>query len=275
MSSVRSLYRYPVKGLRPEILTQAELRPLRGLLGDRSFAFQFLDDSVPPELTQVDAERAPWMSKFHLAVQHDWPALARILPVWNEAGKFLALKVFDQFGGDERQIQHRVDTIAGREALAHFVFDFLKEQQPFLKARHSTVSPLRLIGATDLASRFTDSGGAPLSFALHESVLDLNAQFGIKIDEQRFRLNLILEGAPAWSELSWTEKKIQIGECIIQVKKPIARCPNIDVDQLTGERHSEIFSNMKSVLGHSLMGMRADVVKEGTISINDKWHLID
>jgi uncharacterized protein YcbX len=267
---VVSLYRHPVKGLRPEVLDSARVSAGRGLEGDRAFAFQFLDESVPAELRAAPEENAPWMFKAHLAVQHDWPDLALIEPLWKPDTCTLALEV-----ADGTRVEESVVEPEGRARLAAFVHGFLSRRVPYEKARHGQLAPLRLVGNADLSTRYTDGGGAPLSFALRESLVDLEEKYGFPVDERRFRLNFFLEGAPAWSELGWQGHRLRVGDCVFEVRKPIGRCPNIDVDPDTGERKDEIFPRMKEVLGHSVAGMRCDLVSgSGNIGTGDDWEVL-
>jgi len=104
---------------------------------------------------------------------------------------------------------------------------------------------------------------------------DLERSFGFNVDERRFRINAFIEGAPAWSELAWVGKKLQIGKTLLQILKPIGRCPNIDVDADSGERKDEIFPRLKEKYGHSFTGLRADIIKGGTVRVGDEWELLD
>jgi uncharacterized protein YcbX len=173
----------------------------------------------------------------------------------------------------EKFVEDSVGDPLGRERLANFVFDFLKNSQPYEKARHPQVTPLRLVGNSDFTTRYTDGEKGPVSLVLRESLEELEDKYGHSVDVRRFRINLILEGAPAWSELSWIGKKLQVGNCVLQITKPIGRCPNIDVDPETGERKDEIFPEMKKVFGHSLFGIKAEVETAGNIRLDDSWVL--
>lgn len=269
MAQVRALYRYPVKGLRPEAIERGEFTPGRGLLGDRAFAFQFLDDSVPAELRAAPEQLAPWMSKSHLLMQHDWPGLATVVPRWSAEKRLLRLSVD---GGPS--IEASVETADGRASLAEFMQKFLAGLTPFEKARHPQKSALRLIGSADLSSRYTDNGTGPVTFASEATFQDMSARLGFQVDWRSFRVNIILSSAEAWSELKWTGRKLRIGECILEVKKPLGRCPNIDVNPETGARDANIYSQLKPVFGHALTGMRAEVVQSGAIGNGDDWELL-
>jgi len=265
-AKVSSIYRHLVKGFQQENLASAQLIAGSTLLGDRAFAFQFLDTDI-----KAAADSAPWISKFSLAMQHDWPELAKISTSWNESRQELSLKI----EGTSLQISASVSNEAGRQALADFVFSYMKTLTPYSKARHPTAGLLRLIGNAELNTRYTDGDKGPLSIGLRESITDLENAFGFKIDERRFRLNVFLEGAPAWEELKWVNKKIKIGACLLQIYKPIGRCPNIDVDQVSGDRSDEVFPLMKAKVGHSLFGVKADILEGGTLKTGDSWELLD
>ncbi|MBI3542286.1 MAG: MOSC domain-containing protein [Deltaproteobacteria bacterium] len=268
-AAVASIFRHPVKGLRPEALARARLDAGRGVAGDRAFAFQFLDDAVPPELRAAPAESAPWMSKFNLVVQHDWPELARIVPAWDAVSRKLRL---------ERQggvfVDASVETAAGRRELADFIHAFLATSAPYEKARHGLVAPLRLIGAADLSSRYTDGATGPVTLATEATFADLASRLALgSCDARRFRLNLILGGAPAWSELGWVGKRLRVGGCVLEILKPVGRCANIDVNPVTGARDADIYPRLKPTYGHALTGVRAEVVQPGEIRLGDSWCL--
>lgn len=263
---ITSLYRHLVKGFNQESLTKTQLIAGATLRGDRAFAFQFLDTEI-----SYPAENAPWISKMSLAVQHDWPELAKILPSWNEKTQSLKLKIQDSENFIEASTLHS----EGRDKLAKFVHLYMKTIQPYSKARHPAATPLRLIGNANFTTRYTDGDKGPLSLAFRESIQDLEKKFGFKVDEKRFRLNLFLDGAPAWTELTWkTGTKIKIGNSIIQIYKPIGRCPNIDVNQMSGERLDEIFPHLKSAIGHTLFGVKADILEGGEIKVGDSWQIL-
>lgn len=265
---VTALYRHPVKGLRPEALESASLTTGRGVEGDRAFAFQFLDDSVAEALRQAPAESAPWMSKFNLAMQHDWPALARVLPRWSPETKSLKLTI-DQVGA----IEESVEDLVGRERLARFISNYLRTTVPYEKARHGFLSEMRLIGGADLSTRYTDGAGGPVTLASSATFEDLGSKIGAPVDCRRFRLNLILDGVGAWEELKWPGRKLRVGQCVLEIQKPLGRCANIDVNPDTGERDVSVYPQLKPMYGHALTGVRAEVVQPGAVYIGDAWSL--
>lgn len=263
------IYRHSFKGLRPESLNEAELLQSGGLRGDRSFAFQFLDSMPADELKKVDEENAPWMFKSNLANQHDWPELALLEATLNDS------EIILRDHKNSSLINYNLSDKKQRQALADYVESFLKNSQAFEKARHPQASALRLVGSLQNNSRYTDGEKGPVSIALCESLQDLENIYGFDVDARRFRINLFLQGASAWEEIKWLGKKLKIGSCLLQLTKPLGRCPNIDVNADTGVREKEIFPTMKEKLGHSLFGVKAEVLEGGMIRCEDTWTLID
>jgi len=262
-----SISRHLIKGLRPEALLEGRLIPSRGLEGDRAFAFQFMDESVPEELRKASAEVAPWMSKFFLAEQHDWPALARVVPKLD--GDILTLVA------DMQEVRGLISDAGDRARLAAWLEAFLATTKPFEGARHSSLAPLRLIGSLDLAQRYTDGTTGPLSLMTIETLQDLEIRLGVALDWRVFRLNLLISGSgKPWAEQDWKGRVLRVGECELQILKPIARCPNIDVHPETGERGPEIFPRLRQVLGHNQVGMRVEVLRGGLVRAGDQVELV-
>lgn len=266
---VARLFRHPVKGLRPEELTVARLRPQRGVEGDRAFAFQFLDDSVPAELRATPAEATPWMSKAHLAVQHDWPELAQWVPHLDLSAQRMRLE-----GPHGLYCEDSYVTDAGRAALATMIHDFLRASMPFARARHPIASALGLIGATDQSSRYTDGIAGPVTLVSRGTLQDLARLAGMPVDPRRFRMNLILDGPAAMEEQSWVGRRLQVGSAILEITKPVGRCANIDVHPETGARDAGILAQLLPNYGHGLVGMRAEVLHAGEIRAQDTARLI-
>jgi len=269
---VQHLFRHPVKGFQPESLDKIILKDTAGVEGDRIFAFQFLDQNVPQELQDISPDATPWMSKFHLAMQHDWPALAQIVPTWNSQNEMLRLQIHSPHSGN-KTMEASTNSADGRKELSDFVYSFLQKQTPFANAKRKQISKMRLIGSSKEDVHFTDGQKGLVSVGLWESLKDLEITFQTMIDFRRFRLNIILNGVPAWSELEWSGKMLRIGETKLRVLKPIGRCANIDVNPENGLREVEIFPSYKERVGHSFFGLRCEVLKAGTILKNDTWEL--
>ena len=86
--------------------------------------------------------------------------------------------------------------------------------------------------------------GYPLLLATEESLAALNELIaqGSKADEgplsmTRFRPNLVVAGAPAWTEDGW--RRLRVGEATFLAVKGCARCAIPTTDEVTAVRYKE------------------------------------
>ncbi|MNH24838.1 MOSC domain protein [compost metagenome] len=108
---------------------------------------------------------------------------------------------------------------------------------------------VRLVHVPEERSRFLPGGygevndrvafadGFPLLLIGRGSLDDLVQRVGRPLEMQRFRPNLVVEGAEAFAEDGW--KRIRIGEMEFRVLKPCERCIMTTIDPQTGERSAD------------------------------------
>jgi uncharacterized protein YcbX len=75
--------------------------------------------------------------------------------------------------------------------------------------------------------------GYPFLLIGENSLNDLNEKLETKLPMNRFRPNIVIDGAEAFAEDRW--KKIQIGDSVFRSTKPCARCVMTTVEQNSGE----------------------------------------
>jgi uncharacterized protein len=115
--------------------------------------------------------------------------------------------------------------------------------------------PVRLVYTDDPSRRLAGgsappgtnvafSDGYPLLLATEESLADLNARIAAgpraaegNLPMVRFRPNLVIAGAPAWSEDGW--RRFRIGAATFLGVKGCARCAIPTTDHLSAFRHKE------------------------------------
>lgn len=83
--------------------------------------------------------------------------------------------------------------------------------------------------------RVSFADGFPVLLASAASLDDLNARLAEPVGMDRFRANLVVDGAGPWAEDRW--RKLRIGPVLFDVASPCARCIVITTDQRTGTRH--------------------------------------
>jgi uncharacterized protein YcbX len=118
----------------------------------------------------------------------------------------------------------------GPEASAWFS-DYLKRDARLLRVeRPRQIKPeCRVEGASETTG-FAD--GFPMLIASASSLTALNEHLATPIAMDRFRPNIVVEGAPAYDEDYWRE--VQIGNLRAFVVRACARCPMPNIDQQVG-----------------------------------------
>jgi uncharacterized protein YcbX len=86
----------------------------------------------------------------------------------------------------------------------------------------------------------------------------------------RFRPNLVIEGAAPWVEDAW--RTVQVGGVRFELVKPCGRCVIINTDQATGARSTEplrTLATFRSKGNKVLFGMNAVCADAGTVRVGD------
>ena len=245
---IASLYRYPVKGLSPEPLDRVDLVPGAYFPGDRLFAvengFSGFNPSEPRHQPKI---------KFLMLMRHE--ALARLRTRYDEGAHTLTIE-------DDGRVAVRanLETETGREAVSTFFRSYM--------ARELRGEP-RLLTAPD-GFRFTDSATGFVSLINLASVRATEDFVGAPVDPLRFRSNIYLEGLAPWDELSLVGQEIEAGSGMrLRITKRTVRCAATNVDPVTGFRDLDIPRALDRHLGHSDLGVYAEVVRGGAIARGD------
>lgn len=250
MISIKSLQRYPVKGLSAEPLPFADLEPGQMISGDRAFA-------VENGPSGFDAGAPSWMPKMKFLCWMKNPKLARLAARYDDASGVLTIR---SDGGD---VSGDLSTPEGRAAIEAFLAGFMDDEMR---------GPLRVLSAP--GHRFSDVASKVLSFINLASADDIGRALGASVDPIRFRGNVHLSGMEAWSEATWVGRTFRIGEAKFKVKKTIQRCLATHVDPAHGVRDLDIMGTIRSARGDVDCGIYAEVIAPGRISEGDELQLI-
>ncbi len=214
---------YPVKGLRGLAIRDAVVEPW-GLAGDRRFMV-------------VDRDG-------RYMTQRQWPRMAVIATRFVADGIELAAPGADsvvvsmpEAGGPRVDVTVWRDRVAARDAGA--------EAAAWLSAALAT--PCRLVHMPDpdrarpvdptfaaAGDRVSFADGFPVLVTNAASLADLNARLERPVDMDRFRTNLVVDGAEPWDEDDW--RQLRVGTTLFAAPKDCARCAVTTVDQATGVR---------------------------------------
>ncbi|MGN6097748.1 MAG: MOSC domain-containing protein [Bosea sp. (in: a-proteobacteria)] len=245
---IETLYRYPVKGLSPERLTEATLATGGFFPGDRLFAIE----NGPSGFDPAEPVHQPKI-KYLMLMRNE--SLARLKTRYGDASGEL---VIHQDGHET--LRADTTTPEGQAAITRFFQDFMPEE---------------LRGAPKLLTapapyRFTDSRSGFVSIINLASVADLAERVGRPVAPLRFRGNLMVSGLEPWAENELVGRDIDgPGGLRLQVIKRIERCAATNVDPDSGARDMQIPKALMQGYGHVDCGIYCRILADGTLREGD------
>ena len=253
-----SLWVHPVKGARAVGVPRAHLGPT-GLDGDREFVVvdergSFLTQREHPSLALVDARL---LDAAELALTVPGEPTVRLARKAN--GRACEVEVW----GD------RVESVDCGDEAARILSRWLGRSARLARMARDdarAVDP-RYGVETDHVS-FAD--GFPVLVATAAAVRLVSQALERPIDATTFRPNIVVEGAEAFEEDTWST--IAIGDARLELVKPCARCAVVDVDPTSGARRGDVLASLASLRKSGrkvFFGQNAVVRGTGAIAVGD------
>ena len=249
-ASLTAIYRYPVKGLSAERMPAVDLRPGEALPWDRAFAIE----NGPGRFDPLKPTHVPKISFLTLMRHAD---LATVQSQFDPETQTLSIS---RDGGEVAR--GSLATPAGRAIIAQFFAEYMKD---------SVKGPPRVVQARGHV--LSDTAEACVHIVNLGSVADFERVVAQPIDPLRFRPNLILTGAPAWSEFQWIGKMLTIGGAALEVIERTERCAATNVDPASGRRDLDIPAMLLRAYRHSDFGVYARVIRGGRVTSGDRVSL--
>lgn len=251
IAAITELYRYPIKGLSPEALTQAALRPGKTVSGDRSYAIENgpigFDPSAPKFSPKIN---------FLMLMKNE--RLAALRTRFDDASQVLSIN------DDGKTVAAgNLATEEGRAAIEMF---FARNFATELRG------PPKILSSPGYS--FSDLAAPVISIINLASVASLEGVIGRPVNPLRFRGNLYVTGWEAWSERGFPGKELRIGRARLKVVDEIVRCAATNVDPLTAERDMEIPKTLMRHFGHDFCGVYAEVITGGSIAPGDPIEVV-
>ena len=248
LSTVSSIYRYPVKGLSGEALDETLLEPGKTLACDRIYAVENgagrFDEAHPKYLAKINFLMLMRNERLAL-LETRFDAERHQLTIWR-GGKQVA-------SGD-------LSTSIGRKMIEQFLAGFVRAEK-LRGAPHIVHAP---------GHSFSDVSAKCLHIVNLASLRELERVAETTIDPLRFRANVYVDGLEPWHEFNWLNSDIQIGLSRLKVFKRTMRCAATNVDPQTGVRDMGIPALLQRHWGHSDFGVYAEVVDGGSIKTGDQ-----
>lgn len=246
--TLRALHRYPVKGLNADPLERVKLQPHQRLPGDRAFALAH--GSAP-----WNAAEPGWLPPKYFYTLRGEPRLAQLQALYDPESGLLTLH------RQGRQVaQGDVTSPLGRAMIGQFFAGFLGPDGRGVP---------KLVEAQS-SQALTDVPEPWVSLLNLDSVADLERVARKPVEPQRFRANLWIAGAAAWSEVNWVGQEIRIGAARLRVMEPIERCAATNVNLERAEADMNLPLLLRRGYGHCNMGVYCEVLAGGTIAVGDE-----
>ena len=220
------LCRYPVKGLRGEKRETLEIDRC-GPAGDRRWMV------VGPDGGFLTQRRVPGMARLDASLGSDGSLLLRsgtdTIEVARPGGRA-------QAGGGPRLPvtvwSSRLDAAAADPAADAWLGEQLGLPCRLVHLDDPSARSVERIPGVQDHDTVSFADAFPLLLTSTGSLDVLNAALDAPVPMDRFRSNLVIEGAEAWQEDGW--QRLRIGSMVFRAPKPCTRCVVITLDQRTG-----------------------------------------
>lgn len=243
---VVGLYRYPVKGLSPEAMTQADVPAGGTMPADRRYAIENgpgrFDPAAPRHLPKIT---------FLMLMRNE--RLAALKTRYDDSAETLTVE-----RDGKRVAWGQLNSKLGRQLLEQFFAGYM---------RGDLRGAPRIVEAE--GHSFSDVAAKCLHIVNLASLRELERAAGRSIDPLRFRPNVIIEGLPAWAEFGWLDKDVTIGALKGSVFARTQRCDATNVDPASAARDMSIPAVLQRTWGHTDFGVYAKVTQGGTLRVGD------
>ena len=260
IGTIESLWRYPVKGMRGEALSEAFMG-FSGFYGDRCYAIR--DDAARRGFPYLNGNVQPAMLRCQPQFRHFERSLKP--PNLSEA----------------ENIAPGVTPV--NAAANDFDLDVITDSGKIFSIDDSALLEMlgeNLRGNHDLSIARSDralTDCRPISLISLQTIGQIETESGISLDKRRFRANIYfnLNCGEGFGEDNLIGRRLRIGnkaEMMVLERDP--RCKAISLDPETGEHNPQILKNVAQ-LHEANAGVYCAVLVEGILTNGDPIELSD
>lgn len=243
---IEYLYRFPVKGLTAEAMESAEVEAGESIPWDRAFALAQGDSGFDPA--------APaWLHKAHFLCLMKNARVSRLFSVFDPKSGLLMIRA-----PDGSMVNENALTETGRDIIGAFLTQYLGDEA------RGTPRFVHVPGHV-----FGDQRTKVVSLISLASLRDYEGKVDSRRHRRRFRANVWFTGAPAWQERNWIGQHIQLGGAVLRIIKGTTRCAATEVNPETGQRDANPVEELRTLYGHTELGIHAEVVEPGRFAVGD------
>src|SRR5688500_919445 len=243
---VTALYRDPVKGFSPEPLDRAEIAAGGTMPHDRAYAIENGPSGFDPQAPSYRPK-----ARFLMLMRDERMATFRTR--FDAASGMLRI-----FSDGVLQAEGSLDSEEGRRELEAWLAKTFRAELR---------GPPKILAAANHS--FSDKAAKVLHLINLASVRALEERLGRQVDPLRFRPNIVIDGAPAFSELDWKQRDIRLPQLRLEFESRTGRCAATNVDPSTGHRDMDLPSALEALYGNADFGIYLRAKGAGCIVVGD------
>jgi len=248
---ISAIYRYPVKGLSADKLSQANLKKDHGLAFDRFWAIETGAHSFDPD-------NPKFFPKWQFLQLAQNPKLAQLRCRFDETNQTLTI-----LHNKKHLAQANLSSPDGAAIIEQCIASFMESDQQ--------ASP-RLVSAT--GHHFSDIPQKAVSLINMASVREISEAIGKKISPLRFRGNIYIDGIEPWAEMDWQGKTLSINDKpVFEIFDITGRCPATRVNLHNGERDVDMLNILNNAFGHTKCGVYMKTINDQQIKTGEELTL--
>ena len=255
--TISSIHYCPVKSVSFQSIESCEVKKDTGIIGDRIFAFS----------KGLNFEQSKIFEKDPTERRGKWNKLLTLknTPVMNKYNFLIKDNSLILTHKNEEILSINSDELNEYELVSNKI----------LELENSLKDPILLMQNKKFP--FFDTSISNKTVLNHsislinlKSIEDFQSKINQKIETQRFRGNIYIDGVDAWEEKNWIGKIIKINNVSFKVEKNIPRCIAINLKPNTDDDSLNLLQLLKKSYNHFDMGIYLTVLTEGKIDIGDK-----
>ena len=247
----------PVKSLSFQSINSCQIKKNLGMPNDRIFAFS----------RGVDTEKAKIIEKNPKERKLNNFLTLKNSPVLNKYNfNYDGNKLTLMFEG-EKIISISPDNQNKKFLLSKKLFEL----------ESTLVNPITLLKNTEYPFYDTSHSNNifnSISLINLNSIKDFEKKIDEKVEFQRFRGNLYVDGISEWEERNWINKIIKINKTSFKVEKNIPRCVAINLKPNTDDNSLNLLNSLKKTYNHFDMGVYLTALEDGKVNVGDRVELI-
>ena len=251
--TIASIHYSPVKSLSFQNVSFCNIKKDLGIINDRIFAFSRGLDLEKVKLIEknpkerklqylLNLKNSPSLNKYNFVYNNNKLTL-------NLNNKELISVKTDNFE-EKKLISNKL--IELEKSLIKPIFLLRNDKFPFFDTSHSN----NIFNSISLINL--------------NSVRDFEKKINKKVEFERFRGNIYVDGVPEWEERTWINKIIKINNISFKVEKNIPRCVAINLKPKTDDNSLNLLNSLKKTYNNFDMGLYLKALEDGEIKVGDK-----